>query len=184
MTETIDSSFRLHRAQDLAADRRADRLAFLRTVPLFADFGPDDLADMVALLREQELRRGQVLFNEGDPGDEMFLVRTGRLVVSNTVVGGVEEVLAHVGAGEVIGEMSFFDGAPRSATVRAESDTNLLVVDRESFDRTIAARPRLAVAFFRAQATVFVERLRASDLLVAETARWGLEATGLDVLGS
>jgi CRP-like cAMP-binding protein len=77
--------------------------------------------------------------------------------------------------------MALFDPAPRSATLQAESDVWLLVLDRSALENLIEANPRAAAAFFFALVQVFIERLRASGNLVAEVTRWGLEATGLDV---
>ena len=77
-----------------------------------------------ASLRERALKRGQVLFREGDSGEEMFLVRRGSIVISKPVTGRVEQVLARIGPGDFFGEMSLFDRSPRSATVQADSDVD------------------------------------------------------------
>jgi CRP-like cAMP-binding protein len=90
-------------------------------------------------------------------------------------------VLARVGPGDFFGEMSLFDRSPRSATVQADSDTTLLVLDREALTRLTELSPRAAAAFFHALVQVFIQRLRESGDLVAEVTRWGLEATGLDM---
>jgi CRP-like cAMP-binding protein len=113
----------------------------------------------------------------------MFLVRHGVIVVSKAVTGPVEQVLARMGPGNFFGEMSLFDRAPRSATIQADSDSDvtLLVLDRVSLEALIDANPRAAASFFHALVQVFIERLRASTDLIAEVTRWGLEATGLDV---
>lgn len=156
-------------------------LAFLRTVRLFKDIADPELATLAESLRERTLRRGQVLFREGDAGAEMFVVRRGTIVVSKAVTGRVEQVLARIGAGDFLGEMSLFGGSRRSATVQADADAELLTLDREALRRLTEQSPRAAAAFFEALVQVFVERLRASGDLVAEVTRWGLEATGLDI---
>jgi CRP-like cAMP-binding protein len=159
----------------------ADTERFLRDVRLFREFTPPDLAALAASLRARSLRRGQVLFREGDPGEEMFLVREGVVVVSKAVTGRVEQVLARVTPGDFFGEMSLFDRSPRSATVQAETEAALLALDRAALRTLTRDSPRAAAAFFEALVHVFIERLRASGDLVAEVTRWGLEATGLDV---
>jgi CRP-like cAMP-binding protein len=164
-----------------------DVAEFLRHVRLFHGFSDADRAALGRALRERGLRKGHVLFHEGDHGDEMFLVRRGTIVVSKTVTGAVEQVVARMGPGEFFGEMSLFDrvGAPRSATVQAdpETDVTLLVLDRVSLEALTEANPRAAVSFFRALVEVFIDRLRTSNEKVVEVTRWGLEATGLDVEG-
>jgi CRP-like cAMP-binding protein len=159
----------------------AETLAFLREVRLFKDIGDAELAALGDSMRDRALKRGQVLCREGDPGEEMFVVRRGSFVVSKAVTGRVEQVLARIGPGDFFGEMSLFARAPRSATVQADTDATLLVLDRAALTRMTEQSPRAAAAFFYALVQVFIERLRASGDLVAEVTRWGLEATGLDV---
>ena len=159
----------------------AETLAFLREVRLFKDISGAELTALGESMRDRSLKRGQVLCREGDPGEEMFVVRRGTFVISKPVTGRVEQVLARIGPGEFFGEMSLFARAPRSATVQADTDAMLLVLDRESLTRMTEQSPRAAAAFFYAMVQVFIERLRASGDLVAEVTRWGLEATGLDV---
>lgn len=159
----------------------AETAAFLKTVRLFREFAEPELLAFASRLRERALRRGQVLFREGDLGDEMFVVRRGAIIISKAVTGRVEQVLSRETAGSFFGEMSLFDRSPRSATIQAESDVDLLVLDRDNLNLLIEVNPRAAAAFFHALVFVFIERLRASGNLVAEVTRWGLEATGLDV---
>jgi CRP/FNR family transcriptional regulator, cyclic AMP receptor protein len=159
----------------------AETLLFLREVRLFKDIAEPELAALGASLRERPLKRGQVLFREGEVGEEMFIVMRGSIVISKPVTGRVEQVLARIGPGDFFGEMSLFDRSPRSATVQGESDADLLVLDRATLSRLTEQSPRAAAALFESLVQVFIERLRASGDLVAEVTRWGLEATGLDM---
>ena len=158
---------------------------FLRDVRLFQAFSDRDRAAVARALREHRVRKGQVLFREGDEGSEMYLVRQGEIVVSKAVTGPVEQVLARMGPGDFVGEMSLFDRAPRSATIQADAaaDAVLLVFDRGSLEALMEANPRAAASFFQALVQVFIERMRANGVLIAEVTRWGLEATGLDIEG-
>ncbi len=160
-----------------------DVAEFLRDVRIFQAFSETDRLALALVLRERTVRKGQVLFKEGDGGEEMFLVRRGAIVVSKTVTAPVEQVIARLGVGDFFGEMSLFDRAPRSATIQADTDADvvLLVLDRGDLEALIADDPRAAASFFHALVQVFIERLRNSTDLVAEVTRWGLEATGLDV---
>jgi len=161
--------------------RSAQTAEFLKTVRLFREFGEPELQALTGQLRERKLRKGHALFREGDEGEEMFLVREGTVLVSKSVTGKVEQVLARFGPGDFFGEMSLFDQSPRSATIQAETDTALLALDRDDLNALIEVNPRAAAAFFQGLVQVFIERLRASGELVAEITRWGIEATGLDM---
>jgi len=99
-----------------------DLLAFLREVRLFTAFAEADLVALAQRLRERTLKKNQVLFREGDPGDEMFLIRRGTVLVSKIVKARVEQLLNRQGPGEFFGEMSLLDGSPRSATIQAETE--------------------------------------------------------------
>ena len=163
------------------ASKAAETADFIKTVRLFREFNEPELLALTGRLRERRLRRGQVLFREGDEGEEMFLVRDGSILVSKAVKGNVKQILARLGPGDFFGEMSLFDRSPRSATIQAETEAELLALDRDNVNGLIQVNPRAAAAFFHGLAQVFIERLRTSGELVAEITRWGLEATGLDM---
>jgi CRP-like cAMP-binding protein len=154
---------------------------FLRTVRPFAGFTDAELAPLAAKLRARRLRPGQVLVTEGERGAEMFFVQRGALAVVKDVGDGVEQVLARVGAGEFVGEMSLFDRRPRSATIRAETDTDLLVLTRSAVQALMSASPGAAAALLRALSEEFIARLRRSNQLIAEMTCAVLEATGFQV---
>ena len=108
-------------------------VAFLRQVLIFKDVDEQVLLALWPSLRERRLRKGEVLFREGDPGDELFVIFSGSVVVSKPVTGRVEQVLNRLGQGEVFGEMSVFgDEQKRSATIQAETDSVLLGLRRDS----------------------------------------------------
>lgn len=157
-------------------------IGFLRRVLLFRDVDEPVLLALWPSFRERRLRKGDVLFRAGDPGEELFLIKDGSIVVSKPVTGRVEQVLSRLGGGEVFGEMSVFgDERRRSATCQAEIDSLLYSLDRDSLNRFVAGSPLAAAKFFQQMAQVAFKRLRDSSDLVAEVTRWGLEATGLDI---
>lgn len=157
-------------------------IGFLRRVLLFKDVEEPVLLALWPGFRERRLKKGDVLFRAGDPGEEMFLIKDGSIVVSKPVTGRVEQVLSRLGSGEAFGEMSLFgDERRRSATCQAEVDSLLYSLDRDSLNRFVAGSPVAAAKFFQQMAQVAFKRLRDSSDLVAEVTRWGLEATGLDI---
>src|SRR5213594_3648083 len=109
----------------------ADIAAFLKSVKLFREFTDSELLAFAGRLEERNLKPRQVLFREGDPGEEMFVVRKGTSIISKVVSGRIEQVLARAEAGDLLGEMSFFDPTPGSATIQGDKDLRLYVLDRE-----------------------------------------------------
>lgn len=154
---------------------------FLRTVRPLAEFADADLALLAARLRARRLRRGQILITEGERGTEMYFVQDGSLAVIKRIDDGVEQILARVGPGEFVGEMALFDRRPRAATIRAETDTHLLVLNRAAVQALINTTPRAAAAFMGVLSEEFIARLRRPNLLVAELTCAVLEATGFEV---
>ncbi len=157
-------------------------IGFLRRVLYIKDVEEAVLLALWPSFRERRLKKGDVLFRAGDPGEELYLIRDGSIVVSKPVTGRVEQVLSRLASGEVFGEMSVFgDERRRSATCQAEIDSMLYSLDRDSLNRFVAGSPLAAAKFFQQMAQVAFKRLRDSSDLVAEVTRWGLEATGLDI---
>jgi NTE family protein len=96
---------------------------------------------------ERSLRAGEWLFRAGEPGDRLYVVQSGRLDV---VAEDENLVLRRVGRGEVLGELALLTGAPRSASVRAHRDSELLVVEREDFEVLLRGDDEFAMGLLRA----------------------------------
>lgn len=86
---------------------------------LFAGLDDDALAKVVEAGRDLEMRRGDVLFREGDDPDELFVVVSGRIAIANKSIDGRESMVALMEEGDLFGEMGLFDGRGRSAEARA-----------------------------------------------------------------
>ena len=91
----------------------------LSETTLFAGLGDDSLAKVVEAGQDLELRRGDVLFREGDDPDELFVVVSGRIAIANKSIDGRESMVALMEEGDLFGEMGLFDGRGRSAEARA-----------------------------------------------------------------
>lgn len=96
--------------------------------------------------------RGTVLFREGDPGRQMFVVQEGRVSISMRA-GDVEKILTTLGPGEFFGEMAILNHKPRSATATCVDDARLLVVDAQTFEAMIRSNAEIAVRMIQKLAT-------------------------------
>lgn len=88
----------------------------------------------------KKLEKGQLLFREGDPSDSMFVVKKGRIAITKTK-GDSEVELANKGAGQMFGEMAFFDQKPRSANARAAVDTEIIELPFANLEVHFKAMP-------------------------------------------
>ncbi|HEX9052574.1 MAG TPA: Crp/Fnr family transcriptional regulator [Anaeromyxobacter sp.] len=111
---------------------------------------------------------GTVLFREGEPGREMYVVQSGRVNVSKKV-GEVEKILAALGPGEFLGEMSILNNKPRSATATCAEDARLLVIDAKTFEAMIRGNAEIAIRMIKkladrlAEANEQIENLLFAD---------------------
>ena len=134
-------------------------LDLIHRVPLFAHL-PREQAQLVAdAVTKKRFKRGENLVTQGENSGALVIILSGRarVVMSNEV--GREVILARVGQGDCIGEMSLIDGEAHSATVSAEVQVDALVLGRQAFSQCLSASSLLAEAVMRA----LVQRLRNAD---------------------
>jgi NTE family protein len=122
--------------------------AFLARVPLLAGLPTGTLDALAARARTVQVTAGDWLMREGDPGDAMYVVRAGRLEVLRD--GDGPGAVRELGRGAVLGELSLIASEPRSASVRAARDTDLVAIDRAEFQRLLHEEPELSLALTRA----------------------------------
>jgi CRP-like cAMP-binding protein len=118
-----------------------DRVALLRSGRLFAECTDDELERIAALAHSSRAPAGTVVVQEGEPGEEFYVIVGGTARV--TVGDGT--AVAELGPGSFFGEMALLDGGDRVATVTAASDLDLLLLHRDEFNEMLAmAMPHLA----------------------------------------
>jgi len=131
----------------------------LRAVPMFSQLREDDIERISHVARERPYPKNSVIVFEDDPGDALYIVLTGQVKVVLVGEDGREVILSTMSQNNFFGEMSLIDDEPRSATVIAMEDSNLLVVRREDFQRQLEESPRIAIGLLRA----LCKRLRQAD---------------------
>jgi len=129
-------------------------IELLRTMDLFAELEDAELTKIARLLKEHKVSENDVIFNQGDPGDGLFIVLQGRVRIATSDHLGRERVLAFYGPGEFFGDMAVLTGAPRSATASASTDVRLLQLRKDDFDLLVTTN----VAVMRGMMQVMVER--------------------------
>jgi CRP/FNR family cyclic AMP-dependent transcriptional regulator len=130
---------------------------------LFSVFPESLSAQLFAGAKPVRLAGDEVLFLAGDPGDGCYRVEQGLLKVSIIAPSGAERILAIVGPGAIVGELSVVDGRPRSASVAAVRDSELSFVSRAAFQSFADRHPEI----YRHLITLLASRLRDTDAVVA-----------------
>jgi CRP/FNR family transcriptional regulator, cyclic AMP receptor protein len=147
------------------------------SIPFFAGLDPARRVTLAAASRMRRYARGQVLCNEGDPGDDLLVLEEGRIRVCRFSLSGQEIVLAEVDAPATFGELALIDGGPRAADVIAESDVRVRYLPRRVVLDLVSREPAMALALMKGLAAmVRTTNERFSDLLALDVpgrlAKW------------
>jgi predicted acylesterase/phospholipase RssA/CRP-like cAMP-binding protein len=132
--------------------------SILASSKLFSSLDPAAIAELATAVAPVRIAGGQVLFHQGAGADCLYIVASGRLRASVESYDDGERVLGDVGPGDAVGEMSILTGEPRSATVRALRDSELLRLDAGSFNRIVSGSPAMMMQISRC----VIERYRAA----------------------
>ncbi len=124
--------------------RRSEIGKILKRTDLFAPVPEEERDRLASHFQEALYAQGECLVKQGEAGNSFFLVRSGRVAVAVREDSGRESVVARIEAGGYFGEMSLLTGAPRTATVRAETDTAVLILSHTEMADVLKRNPRLA----------------------------------------
>ncbi len=136
----------------------------LRQATLFNALDDEAATALRESMSEVRLRRGEVLFHEGDSGDKLYIVTDGKVKLGRTSSDGRENLLAILGPGQMFGELSLFDPGPRSTTVTAVTETRLMSLAHADLQQWLNGRPAVA----RGLLSQLAHRLRKTNDVVAD----------------
>lgn len=134
-------------------------LDLIRRVPIFSMLTNDQAQGIADAVVKRRYRRGELVVEHGKKSNALFILLTGRARVLTADSRGREVILAVLESGDYVGEMSLIDNQPHSATVRAEVQTDMLILGRPEFARCLPENSSLSYAIMRG----LVARLRSAD---------------------
>ena len=134
-------------------------LDLIRRVPLFSMLTESQAISVADAVVKRRFKRGEVIVEQGKKSNALFILLNGRARVVTADTRGREVILATLQPGDHIGEMSLIDNEPHSATVRAEVQTDVLMLGRAEFARCLPENTSMAYAVMRG----LVQRLRHAD---------------------
>jgi CRP/FNR family cyclic AMP-dependent transcriptional regulator len=147
----------------VAPDPR-DHIAHLAQVPLFADLDADSLRQLASAAHRRAFRVGEIIFNHGDPGQVLYVIRQGKVKIYLTSPDGQELSLAVFGPGECFGELALLDGQPRSAAAEAIEPVETYTLQRNDFISAVMHHPQIAIQVMN----VLSCRLRQTDEMIQD----------------
>jgi CRP-like cAMP-binding protein len=136
----------------------------LETTQLLGALPPDTLDTLRQQATTRTVSRNEVLFRQGDAASEMFGIISGRIAVLTRSPDGRESLVAVLDEGSLLGELSLFDGGPRSADARALEESQLIVLGHEAVRAAIDAHPTILWVIVR----LLARRLRNTDESLAD----------------
>jgi len=140
----------------------------LKETELFRELNDEALATIAQKASIRELVKDDVLIKKGDVGDSLFLVHSGEMKIVTEDSKGDELIINKCGPGEVIGEMALIDGVPRSATVIALTDVEVLELKHDVFEEILETRADVSLSIIRN----YSNRLRFSTTYIEKAIDW------------
>ncbi|MFK7803518.1 MAG: Crp/Fnr family transcriptional regulator [Anaerolineae bacterium] len=139
-------------------------------IPLFTGLSGRERMRIAGSLRQRQYKAGSMVFHEGDPGDALYVVRTGmvRIYTGGRENGFETSVILFGRPGDVFGELAVIDGDPRSASAKAMEDTLVYVMARETFQHHMELIPKLAINFMSLMARKMRSNTRHMDSLASQ----------------
>ncbi len=134
------------------------------SAPLFATMDESERQSLYDSMVKVELNRGEVLFDEGENGDRLYIIEEGKIKLGSSSGDGRENLLAILGPSEMFGELSLFDPGPRSLSASAVSDSVLYELEHSALVRVIEERPAVAKHLL----TALARRLRRTNEALAD----------------
>ena len=131
---------------------------------LFSALDVESAAALRSTMTENKRRKGEVIFKEGDQGDQMFVITAGKVTLAHSSEDGRETLLGVLGVGEMFGELSVFDPSARTSTATALTDVTLLALGRDQLRLWMSSRPEVAEKLLQALA----QRLRRTEDAMAD----------------
>ena len=138
----------------------------LQRSPLFRGLTPPALERIAELAGQRSFHAGEIVFNQGDPGDALYAVVTGKIRISAGAADGREIFLNIMEPGDSFGEIALLDGGTRTASATATLPSELVTIRREHFLGLLEREPRVALELLR----LCGERLRWTSGLVEDAA--------------
>lgn len=158
-------------AAEVALDifSEVDGVELIQRTPIFAKLGFDETHRLAEIMRVEKHARGTVVIEQDSLGRALYIIRDGEVAVKRRDSKGQRDTIVRLGPGELFGEMSLIDDHLASADVEVTSaELEVLVIQRDDFERLIATDDKLAAKVYRSFCRTLSDRLRRLNQRFAE----------------
>jgi CRP-like cAMP-binding protein len=136
----------------------------LRRAGIFQGVDPESVEALAGEFEVVDAPRGTVLFREGEPGESLFIVLSGKVKLGRRSPDGRENLVAIMGPSDQFGELSLFDPGPRTATATVVTDARVAKLPKAALQKWVQDRPQIAMQLLR----VVARRLRRTNTMLAD----------------
>lgn len=161
-------------------DTLSDIISFFANCLLTQKLSQGEREAIAKIVTPRTFKAKNVIIWEGVKDDKMYFVKSGKVIVSKKVRGDIEEVLARFGPGDFFGELALVEQCSRTATVSAEEDTVLFILENKKLTELEKESPQVVSKFYRALLVEIGRRLLKTTEKLQEAIIWGIEASSLD----
>jgi len=144
--------------------------------PLFSSMSGPEYGSISAFLEQRHVKKGETIFNEGDHGAEMFILYSGSLIAFKKQSDGTQRRMFTIPTGDFFGEMSIIANEPRSATISAIEDSELMGIKGTDFFRIVFEYPMLGIKLLNSISTVQCKWLNQNSKYLRDLIQWGEKA--------
>ncbi|MBN2401031.1 MAG: GGDEF domain-containing protein [Spirochaetes bacterium] len=152
------------------------KIEFLQNVELFSLLSSEEISRIIKSLHSVEKEADEILFKEGDEGNELFIVMTGKVASYVVLPKGTKREIAEFKPGDFFGEMSIFENTPRSATCYTKEHCSLLSLRERDLFELILYDPEIAIKIMYRMLNITTERLLDRSEFLSDMVQWGEEA--------
>lgn len=157
---------------------KSKAIEVLGELPVFSILEKDELEVIAQRTKEMSFKKDEVIFREGDASGILFVVTSGAIQISTSVLEDLEKPLVVLREGAVFGEVSLIDRNPREVKATAIEDTVALGLDAGDFDRILKDQPLLGAKILKVIAQTVVHRVRLTTDQYRRNVQWGLSVSG------
>lgn len=148
----------------------------LNNIPLFSSLTAEEIDIFSSILKKYDIENDTVLFNEGDSGEEMFILIQGKVGIFIKTQDNKEIEIDEITSGNFFGEMSIFDHSPRSATCKTKDKSVIFGLKAKSFFESIDKYPEIAIKIMYKMVSIIGGRLEKTGAFLSDIVMWGEKA--------
>jgi CRP/FNR family transcriptional regulator, cyclic AMP receptor protein len=122
---------------------------YIKQIPLFENLDSEEIVSIVNIAKERHYKKNSIIISEGNHGDSLFIVKSGKVKIYKTDISGREIILDIKSEGKMFGEVTLFNDIAYPATVKTIEDSEIFIIDSSDLERLIEKNPQLSLGIIK-----------------------------------